>query len=278
VHEKVGHTGKVGSTQAWWYCSMCNVTGQPSHNPLSSSPPLSVGCPSPRPHVNSSRLGGWDSRYATPHSPSCSPPSTFSRSMLIARPHIYDGCPKCNHHHNPNTSPNINPHANSDASPNVTANQTQLWTKHKHQPECKYLNHVHIHEVSHDTSTSDACQPDAWTTSTMPHYQRRDVEDSVSGRGMQLGHPGWYRDHWLLNSKGLLKERGGLPTLLPPSYFYIVGIPSHRHILLVDNEYKLCCHLPECKRTCKKKKIKLKSGGARPLGQPLATFGCVEHM
>ena len=48
--------------------------------------------------------------------------------------------------------------------------------------------------------------------------------------------------------KDLLKGRGGVSTLLSPSYFYIVGIPSHVIIFLVDKEYILHCHLPENKK------------------------------
>jgi len=40
--------------------------------------------------------------------------------------------------------------------------------------------------------------------------------------------------------------------LLSPSYFYIVGIPSHVNIFIVDKEYILHCHLPQNKKTCEK--------------------------
>jgi hypothetical protein len=62
------------------------------------------------------------------------------------------------------------------------------------------------------TRTSDACQPDTLTTHATAHYQCGDVEGSVLGSSMQLGHPGWYGDGQFLNSKGLLKRRGSVPN------------------------------------------------------------------
>jgi hypothetical protein len=155
------------------------------------------------PHVNNSELGGRDSRYATPHSPSCSPTST-PRSMLTkATTPLTATMNPISTMATPNATTNTTrtraqtqtPMQTSDASPNVTVNQTRT------PPEREYLDHVHVHEASHDMSTSDACQPDALITYTTAQYQHGDVEDSVSGRGMQLGHPGWCGDPRLLNSK-----------------------------------------------------------------------------
>jgi len=82
------------------------------------------------------------------------------------------------------------------------------------------------------------------------------------------------RDHQLLTSKGLLKGRGGILTLLPPSYFSVVGIPSHINVFLVDKEYILHCHLPEYRRTCEKKKLNRSLGrGAGSSHRSAMRFG-----
>ena len=57
------------------------------------------------------------------------------------------------------------------------------------------------------------------------------------------GHTAW--TGW---GADLLKGRGGVSTLLSPSYFYIVG------------EYILHCHLPENKKTCEKKILNSRVG------------------
>jgi len=91
----------------------------------------------------------------------------------------------------------------------------------------------------------------------------------VSGGG-HAAWTGWGED--------LLKGRGGVSTLLSPSYFYIVGIPSHVNIFLVDKEYILHCHLPENKKTCEKKYFELKGGPVNDMQLFMFdTSRCVEH-
>jgi len=122
--------------------------------------------------------------------------------------------------------------------------QMQLWTKCEHQPKHEYPHHNLIHKASHDRGTRNACQQsDAPTMYTTTHYQ---CGDGIGWRACSLDRVG---PRW---GKDLLKGRGGVSALLSPSYFYIVDIPSHVNIFLVDKEYILHCHLPENKKTCEK--------------------------
>jgi hypothetical protein len=98
-------------------------------------------------------------------------------------------------------------------------------------------------------STSNAWQQqDTPTMYTMACYQCRNVEDSLDSSVMQ--------GYQLLTGKELLKGKGGIPPLDLPSYFKVVGIPSHIKSFLTDKKYILHCHLPKYRRTCKNK-IKL---------------------
>ena len=117
----------------------------------------------------------------------------------------------------------------------------QLPSKCKHQCKCEYPHQVHVHEVSHNTCTSDPCeQLDAsgsWRCQGLSVRQRasRVVQESPT-----------------LTSWGLLKGRS-VPCSCLPSDFYVVGIPFYLKISLVNKEYILHCQWHKYSRTCKNK-------------------------
>jgi len=185
-----------------------------------SSITLSSSPPSAHPSINNSRLGGQDLRYTTltlllavPQAPSAGQcwQQDPHASDCNHKPNIYDSHPECDHKHHPNTSPktNTNPHPNVGASTNVTVNQT--WTPAQMQvpqpQSCPWR--------SHDMGTRNACNDQMHWQCTQ--WLAINAEMVLGG-----GHAAW--TGW---GEDLLKGRGGVSTLLSPSYFYIVGIPSH---------------------------------------------------
>jgi len=90
-------------------------------------------------------------------------------------------------------------------------------------PSLSFLqSHKHPQQVDVDSKTTTLL------TATTNRYQ---CGDGIGQRACSLDRvgPRWGED--------LLKGRGGVSTLLSPSYFYIVGIPSHVNIFLIDKEY-----------------------------------------
>ena len=84
--------------------------------------------------------------------------------------------------------------------------QMQRWTKHEPQPEHEY----------------PPLRPYSWSEPQGEHLSLlsvRGIKGSVPGRGTELRHG----EHHLYISIWLLKGRGGFPTPLLHSYFYIVG-------------------------------------------------------
>ena len=178
--------------------------------PLSSSPPSSIGFPSLQPHH--------------PH-------YNHNHEAHIRVSH------QCDHKHHPNTSTNTSTNAHSDtiANPHATANQMQTPVQMWVPPPS------HVHEVSHNTCTSDPCQQldasGSWRCQGLSVRQRasRVVQESPT-----------------LTSCGLLKGRS-VPCSCLPSNFYVVGIPFYLKFPLVDKEYILHCHWHKYRRTCKNK-------------------------
>jgi len=134
VHEKVRHivVHKYYDTVA---CTMSHVT-----YPyflitiiIRRSPILAT------PHVNNSKV------HYPPHSPSCSPTSTLSRSMLTARPPRFWLRPWAPY---PRWPPRMQPWTPPDRKPeqkHKPLSKRDLETKCECQPEREYPHHVHVH-------------------------------------------------------------------------------------------------------------------------------------
>jgi len=164
---------------------------------LSSSPP-STHPSDPTPHINNSRLGGQDSRYAAltlllavPQAPPAGRcwQQDHHTSDCDHEPHIYDSHPECNHKHHLNTSPktNIKPHPNAGAIPNTTVNQMRTPARMRVPPpqSCPWSEPWHRHQKCLPTTR--------WTDNV--HHNSLSVWRWYWVEGMQLGQGG-VRIYW----------------------------------------------------------------------------------
>jgi len=171
--------------------------------------------------------------------------------MLTARPpcfwlrpqNIYDSHPKCDHEHHPKASPKQTLTPIQTRAPA----QMQLWTKHNCEPNANTSLNASTPTTISSMKRATTQAPETPAINQM-HWQctlwLAISAEMVLGRG-HAAWTGWGED--------LLKGRGDVSTLLSPSYFYIVGIPSHVNIFLVDKEYILHWHLPRTKDLQRKK-------------------------